>query len=143
MPFKSKKQWKKFFAMAGRGEIPESKAEEWAHETKTPYSKLPTKKAQLLKMAAEIGRLRAHSEAGLHKEASKLLPLGIGLGVGALAGAIATNALAAKHKTQEITDQLRGQMATLPNSVLAELMMRGMSPEMVSHVLSLQSQRMQ
>ena len=43
MPFKSKAQWDKFFAMAERGEIPKSKAEEWARETKTPYEDLPEK----------------------------------------------------------------------------------------------------
>jgi hypothetical protein len=148
MPFKSKKQWKKFFAMANRGEMPESKAREWARETKTPYKKLPekkkekrTKEAMLLKMAADLGRLHAYNEAGLDKEAAgKLLPIGVGLGVGALAGAIATKALSAKEKTQDIADQLRGRMASLPNPVLAELMMQGMSPAMASHVLSLRSQ---
>jgi hypothetical protein len=145
MPFKSKKQWKKFFAMANRGEMPESKAKEWARETKTPYKKLPekkrTKKAMLLKMAADLGRLHAYSEAGLNKEAAgKLLPLGVGLGVGALAGAIATKALSAKEQTQDIADQLRGRMASLPNPLIAELMMQGMSPAMASHVLSLRSQ---
>lgn len=33
MPFRSKAQFRKFFAMAGRGEIPMAKAKEWAHET--------------------------------------------------------------------------------------------------------------
>lgn len=43
MPFKSKAQWDKFFAMAERGKIPKNKAEEWARETKTPYEELPEK----------------------------------------------------------------------------------------------------
>ena len=33
MPFKSKAQYRKFFAMANRGEISMSKAKEWAHKT--------------------------------------------------------------------------------------------------------------
>jgi len=33
MPFKSKAQFHKFFAMANRGEIPMTKAKEWAKET--------------------------------------------------------------------------------------------------------------
>jgi len=43
VPFKSKAQWGKFFAMADRGEISFKKAKEWAKETKTPYKKLPKK----------------------------------------------------------------------------------------------------
>ena len=34
MPFQSKKQQKKFFAMEARGEIPKGTAKEWAHATK-------------------------------------------------------------------------------------------------------------
>lgn len=144
MPFKSKKQWKKFFAMANRGEIPESKAKEWARETKTPYKKLPkkkrTKKAALLKMAADLGRLHAYNEAGLDKEAAgRLLPLGIGFASGAVAGSLVA-ATMAKEKTETIADKLRGRMASLPNPVLGELMVGGMSPAMASHVLSLRSQ---
>lgn len=41
MPFKSKDQWRKFFAMAERGEISKEKAKQWAKETKTPFSELP------------------------------------------------------------------------------------------------------
>jgi len=33
MPFRSKRQMRKFFAMEKRGEIPKGKAREWAHET--------------------------------------------------------------------------------------------------------------
>jgi len=33
MPYKSKAQYRKFFAMAGRGEISMGKAKEWAHKT--------------------------------------------------------------------------------------------------------------
>ena len=41
MPLKSKKQWKKFFAMEAKGELPRGEASKWAHETKTPYRNLP------------------------------------------------------------------------------------------------------
>lgn len=73
MPFESKKQWRKFFAMAGRGEMPMSKAKEWADETKTPYEDLPEKKKEKkahLEEAYYLGRLMAVKKAGLLKEAS-------------------------------------------------------------------------
>lgn len=43
MPFKSKAQMKKFFAMEKRGEIPPGTAERWAEETPN-IKKLPKKK---------------------------------------------------------------------------------------------------
>ncbi len=43
MPFKSKAQMRKFFAMEKRGELPKGKAMEWAHETKNIKS-IPEKK---------------------------------------------------------------------------------------------------
>jgi len=33
MPFQSKAQMRKFFAMEERGDLPKGKAEQWAHET--------------------------------------------------------------------------------------------------------------
>lgn len=33
MPFRSKSQMRRFFAMESRGELPKGKAEEWARET--------------------------------------------------------------------------------------------------------------
>lgn len=42
MPFKSKSQLRKFFAMEKRGELPKGEAEKWAHETKN-IKKLPNK----------------------------------------------------------------------------------------------------
>lgn len=43
MPYKSKQQMRKFFAMEKRGELPKGKAKEWAHET--PHMEdLPEKK---------------------------------------------------------------------------------------------------
>ena len=43
MPYKSKAQMKKFFAMESRGELPKGTAEEWAHETPN-IKKLPKHK---------------------------------------------------------------------------------------------------
>lgn len=43
MPYKSHSQMRKFFAMAGRGEISEATAHEWAHKTKNLAS-LPERK---------------------------------------------------------------------------------------------------
>lgn len=40
MPFKSKAQQRKFFAMEARGELPEGTARTWAHHTKN-LAKLP------------------------------------------------------------------------------------------------------
>ena len=45
MPFKSKAQMKKFFAMEKRGEIPKGTAERWAEETPN-IKKLPEKKGE-------------------------------------------------------------------------------------------------
>lgn len=75
MPFKSKAQMRKFFAMEDRGELPEGKAEEWADETPDlrglpERKKKRTKKAMLLKMAHDIGMLHAIEESGLAKTAS-------------------------------------------------------------------------
>ena len=40
MPYRSKSQMRKFFAMASRGEIAMNTAKEWAHKTKS-IKKLP------------------------------------------------------------------------------------------------------
>lgn len=81
MPFKSKKQWRKFFAMENKGELPKGKAEEWAKETKTPYRRLPEKKKEAcLKMAADLGRLHAMVEAGFDGELQKTAGILSGLG---------------------------------------------------------------
>lgn len=45
MPFKSKRQMRKFFAMEGRGELPKGTAERWAHKTKNIKS-LPERMAK-------------------------------------------------------------------------------------------------
>lgn len=42
MPFKSKSQMRKFFAMESRGELPKGEAEKWAHKTKS-INTLPEK----------------------------------------------------------------------------------------------------
>jgi len=44
MPFKSKRQWRAFFAMEARGELPKGTARRWARETKAAgksYRSLP------------------------------------------------------------------------------------------------------
>jgi len=46
MPFKSKDQAKKFFAMEGRGELPKGTAEKWAHHTPGGIKDLPEKKGK-------------------------------------------------------------------------------------------------
>lgn len=43
MPFESKAQMRKFFAMEKRGEIPKGTAKKWTHETPS-IKKLPLKK---------------------------------------------------------------------------------------------------
>jgi len=71
MPFKSKAQQKKFFAMESQGEIPKGTADRWAKETpniKNLPNKKRTKKANL-KLAFEMGLSRAIKESGLDKEA--------------------------------------------------------------------------
>lgn len=45
MPFKSKAQMEKFFAMEKRGEIPKGTAKRWAEETPN-IKKLPEKKGE-------------------------------------------------------------------------------------------------
>lgn len=47
MPFKSKAQVRKFFAMANRGEMPMSKVREWIRKTKN-IARLPEKKAEAM-----------------------------------------------------------------------------------------------
>lgn len=41
MPLKSQRQWKWMFAAERKGELPQGTARRWAHETKTPFKKLP------------------------------------------------------------------------------------------------------
>ena len=42
MPMKSKRHWCMLFAKEVRGELKKGTAEEFAHNTKTPFSELPT-----------------------------------------------------------------------------------------------------
>lgn len=51
MPYKSKSQMRKFFAMEDRHELPKGTAEHWAHETPN-IKKLPERKKKLKKKAA-------------------------------------------------------------------------------------------
>ena len=48
MPFKSKAQMRKFFAMKSRGELPKGKAKEWAKKTPNIKS-LPERKKKKLR----------------------------------------------------------------------------------------------
>jgi len=52
MPFKSKAQWRAFYAMEKRGELPSGTAEKWAHETKKSFKKLPLHKGKKVSEAA-------------------------------------------------------------------------------------------
>jgi len=67
MPFKSKAQWHKFFAMAAKGEIPESTAKEWAHATTKAYKTLPNKKASIADAYA-TGYTQALTQSGIVSE---------------------------------------------------------------------------
>jgi hypothetical protein len=75
MPYKSKSQQRKFFAMESRGDVPEGTARRWAHETPN-IKRLPEKlkdkkkkkkrsKKASLELAFDLGRKRAFEEAGL------------------------------------------------------------------------------
>lgn len=65
MPFKSRSQMRKFFAMESRGELPKGKAEEWAHETPS-IKKLPehVKKSAEETTGHKIKRVGAAGGAG-------------------------------------------------------------------------------
>src|SRR5262245_6973879 len=52
MPFTSKAQMRKFFAMEARGELPKGKAREWAHHTKN-IKALPEHKSRKKKASAQ------------------------------------------------------------------------------------------
>jgi len=80
MPFKSKKQWGKFFAMENKGELPKGKAKQWAKETKTPFKELPNKKTACLALASDLGRLHALKEAGMDESYQKTASILSGLG---------------------------------------------------------------
>ena len=68
MPFESKSQWRKFFAMARRGEMPESTAKEWAHKTKS-FKDLPEKKKGKKKAAEESTRAEQVAEGAPQEKA--------------------------------------------------------------------------
>lgn len=67
MPFKSKSQRRKFYAMAERGEIPDSTVKEWEHAT-PKGKKLPEK----VKKAFQKGAADALLVFGFRKEAEEL-----------------------------------------------------------------------
>lgn len=140
MPFKSKAQWKRFFAMARRGEISKEKAKEWARETKTPFERLPEKKkktAACLKMAADLGKLSAIMDAGFEKNSAGFKEMAkrvlIPGGIGALIGSAAT---IAATRTKPVSDQIRGSLSTTPQMTLIDLLTAGMPPSLASHILT-------
>lgn len=51
MPFESKKQWKKCFAMKARGQAKGWNCREWAHKTEKSFKKLPRYKPEKEKVA--------------------------------------------------------------------------------------------
>jgi len=61
VPFKSKAQMRRFFAMEERGELPEGKAEEWAAETPN-IKTLPERKKRSEK-TAQAAYLRGYYRA--------------------------------------------------------------------------------
>lgn len=68
MPFKSKSQWRKFFAMERAGELPEGTARQWAHETDQPFKKLPKKvkpTATVVKTGQAVGKSTSLAIHGL------------------------------------------------------------------------------
>lgn len=104
MPYKSKAQMRKFFAMEAKGELPKGKAREWAHHT-PDIKDLPEKKAMsetdIEKVAAwKVGWTRRMADAGvlpstvidvLQKKADGLLDIGKSA-IGGIAGSIPTAA---------------------------------------------------
>ena len=115
-----------------------SKAKNWAEKTKTNFSKLPERKknASLAKHAFMLGRLCAYEEAGLDKIAARVLPIAVGMGLAATAGALAARTTETEQRSRDIASLMRMQMTTLPEPLLTEIMMRGMSPSMAQHLLS-------
>lgn len=51
MPFESKSQWRKCWAMKRRGEAGSWDCKEWADSTKKPFKKLPESKTETEKSA--------------------------------------------------------------------------------------------
>lgn len=70
--FQSKKQWRKFFAMEAKGQLPKGEAKEWAHDTPggkvKRYRQLPTKAASatdriVQKVAESLEQMKQKEEA--------------------------------------------------------------------------------
>ena len=131
MPFKSKRQQRKFFAMEHSGEIPKGTAMRWAEETPN-IKKLPEKKKTASLCAPELERTLF--EGVLSKEAgmegilgglgSKLAPVLLPAGLGAYAagpehrmeGAIGGAALGAVGK-RLAPELMRKAMFTSPRQL--------------------------
>lgn len=127
MPFKSKKQWRKFYAMENKGALPEGKAEQWARETKTPYKRLPDKKKEAcLKMAADLGRLHALTESGFDPGHQKTASILSGLGSVAAPAAIGFT-LAPEGRERE--GAAYGALAGLLGGAMGSTAIKGLAPK--------------
>lgn len=101
MPYKSKKQMRKFFALEAKGELPKGKAREWAHHTES-IKDLPEKAAMNAERidAFKVGMLKSMADNGvmpsslferLQKQADGMLDIGKSA-ISGLAGAVPTAA---------------------------------------------------
>ena len=105
MPFKSKKQMGKFFAMEDRGDLPEGTAERWAHHTKN-IKKLPEK---------------------VHKKAASFdYQLGFDVGQALVKQAVGIEQ--APAAIQPIKPLVLPGPGVMPGTVLARKRMEGMTP---------------
>jgi len=112
VPFKSKAQQRKFFAMANRGEISKAKAEEWAHET-PDIKKLPEHKKKAENVQEEAKKLHGIDQKvpgfkkskGLTKKTAGEIALSILHKTAAISQQDIANALAGKKNDREITPE--------------------------------------
>jgi len=100
MPFESKSQMRKFFAMEKRHELPKGKAKEWAHKTKDIKS-LPehVKKSELYEVGVKI----ALDQVGLLKQAGWGHVAAVGVPIAAIAGLMA----AGNHSMNKAVEKLQ------------------------------------
>lgn len=65
MPMKSKAQWRRMFAMEGRGEVPKGTSRRWASHTNRSYDDLPERKRKRKKHG------NPHPDGGWRKQFKK------------------------------------------------------------------------
>jgi hypothetical protein len=126
MPVKSKKQWKKLFALENEGKLPKGKAKQWARETKTPYKNLPNKKEACLRMAADLGRIRAMDAAGFTPDRQKTAGILSGLGSVAAPAAIGFT-MAPEGREREGAGY--GALAGILGGAMGSAAMKGIAPK--------------